>query len=536
MRSDTSAKSTGSSPQVLEQQVWGFLGDKNLKQAAQVCEKLNRNYPDFASGWHVASNVAMHLNNPLMALTAINQALTIEPSIPAWKIQKALCLIGLGRLAEVQELLQQLSTIQLTTAYQCSATGSLLSQVGMHEEALAHYQKAVKLEPKEARHYYNLACLQRSLGQIEASERNFDTDIALNPTDYEAYKIRSELRTQTDTNNHIQSLEQIFEQGIPDKRGKVEICYALAKELEDLGDAQRSFQYLRLGADTRRSYMKYSIQNDLDTILSIQNNYRSEMFDGHIDGDDNNEAIFILGMPRTGTTLVERIIASHSDVFAAGELNNFAAQMMQLSRIEAGGKKIPRDELVSLTTRLDFQKLGQAYIDSTRPFTGHTARFIDKLPLNYLYTGLIHLALPNAKIINLTRNPIDTCYSVYKQLFIDAYPFSYDLKELGQYFVAYYHLMEHWRTMMPGHIYQVSYEDLVSDIETQSRRLIEFCDLKWQPQCLKFYESKQVSTTASAVQVRQPVYESSVEKWRRYEDQLAPLISVLRDAGIDAGT
>jgi hypothetical protein len=191
-----------------------------------------------------------------------------------------------------------------------------------------------------------------------------------------------------------------------------------------------------------------------------------------------------------------------------------------------------RDELVRLSAELDFKKLGEAYISSTRPFTGHTARFIDKLPLNYLYVGLIHLALPNAKVINLKRNPLDTCYAIYKQLFVDAYPFSYDLEELGRYYVAYHQLMEHWHVVLPGVIHTVGYEDLVSDIESESRPLLEFCGLDWQPQCLKFHESKDASTTASTVQVRQPVYQSSVGKWRDYEKQMQPIVKILQQAGV----
>ena len=165
----------------------------------------------------------------------------------------------------------------------------------------------------------------------------------------------------------------------------------------------------------------------------------------------------------------------------------------------AGDKRLSRDELVELSAGIDFKKLGAAYIRSTRPFTGHTARFIDKLPLNYLYVGLIHLALPNAKIINLKRHPLDTCYAIYKQLFLDAYPFSYDLEELGRYYAAYYKLMEHWHAVMPGVVYTIEYEKLVANLESEARRLIDFCELDWQPQCLKFHENKEASTTASTV-------------------------------------
>ncbi len=516
----------------LEERVWEQLGKNNIKQAVNDCQQLNRQYPDFASGWHTASQLALKLNNPAMAFSAIEKALKIEPENTEWLLQKGSCLLRLGRMEQVESLLQQLSSHTMKTAYQCSALGMLLSQTGNREQALPHYENAVALEPAEAKHYYNIACLHRTLGNVDAAENNFDHAIRLNASEYESYKLRSELRTQTPDNNHVESLEALLDEGIDDKRGKGHVCYALAKELEDLREYERSFHVLKMGSDTRRSLMQYDIQRDLDTVAAIRKTFNAALFDGTIDGAHNSEAIFILGMPRTGTTLVERILASHSDVFAAGELNNFAVQLMRLVGAQSSNKKLARDELVELSARLDFKTLGETYVESTQPFTGHTARFIDKLPLNYLYVGLIHLALPNAKIINLQRNPMDTCYAIYKQLFVDAYPFSYKLEELGQYYVAYHQLMAHWNAVLPGVVHTIHYEELVKDIENESRQLLEFCDLDWQPQCLKFHENQNASTTASTVQVRQPVYQSSVGKWHNYEKQLQPISDILENAGI----
>ena len=532
MNPGQSRKLDFSAAKSLEGRVWELWKKKDTKQAITNCEQLNRQHPDFASGWHTASQLALRLNNPAMALTAIEKAVAIEPNNTEWLLQKGTCLARLGHMEELGTLVDALSSGAMKTAYQCSALGMMLTQLERREEAVEHYQKAAAFKPNQAKHYYNIACLQRSLGEIERAEGNFDKAIDLDPTDYESYKLRSELRIQTPDNNHVEVLLTSLDTGIVEKRGKGHICYALAKELEDLGESERSFEYLKLGADTRRSLMQYDLQRDLSTIATIQNTFNTDTFDGAIEGDDNSEAIFILGLPRTGTTLVERILSSHSDVFAAGELTHFAVQMMKIMRDQGTDKKIDRDDLVRLSPKLDFKKLGENYVASTRPFTGHTARFIDKLPLNYLYVGLIHLALPNSKIINLQRDPMDTCYAIYKQLFVDAYPFSYDLEELGQYYVAYYQLMEHWKSVLPGVIHTVRYEELVDDIERQSRDLFEFCGLDWQPQCLNFHESKEASTTASTVQVRQPVYQSSVGKWRNYEKQLQPIVDILDQAGI----
>jgi len=190
---------------------------------------------------------------------------------------------------------------------------------------------------------------------------------------------------------------------------------------------------------------------------------------------------------------------------------------------------------VRLSASIDFAALGDAYVGSTRPFTGKTPRFIDKLPLNFLYVGLIRLALPNASIVSVRRHPLDTCYAVYKQLFVDAYPFSYDLAELARYFAAYDRLMRHWSTVLPDAVYTIEYEKLVDDLEPEVRRLLAHCGLGYEETCLRFHENRTASTTASTVQVRQPVYRSSVGKWRQYRAQLTPLIAALGDEGIALG-
>ena len=518
----------------LEAKVWQLMGQNQLRAAAEACEKLNRQYPNFSSGWHTASQLASKLNNSKGALAAIEKALSIDPQSIDWLLQRAMCHRRLGLAHEVAADVAELSSRSMESAYQYSALGMLQSLLGEREAAVGHYQMAIKLAPNDARHSYNLACLQRSLGELAEAELNFDEAIRLNPADFDSYKLRSDLRPQTAERNHVTQLEQLLSGGISDARGMIHISYAVAKELEDLGEADRSFSHLKAGSDQRRKLMKYDVGRDLETIEAIKTTFSADVFKRDDSGSDNTEAIFILGMPRTGTTLVERILASHSDVFAAGELNNFAMQLMTMMHAQNVDKKMSRDEMVTLSASLDFEKLGAAYLQSTRPFTGHTARFIDKMPLNYLYVGLIHLALPNAKIINLHRDPMDTCYAVYKQLFVDAYPFSYDLEELANYYVAYHQLMQHWNAVLPGVVHTVNYEDVVKNLEQESRQLLDYCDLEWQAQCLKFHENKEASTTASTAQIRRPVYQSSIGNWRKYEAQLQPMVEILQQAGIEA--
>ena len=217
----------------------------------------------------------------------------------------------------------------------------------------------------------------------------------------------------------------------------------------------------------------------------------------------------------------------------AGELNDFAIELVSLVQQNNGGKNLPRLDLPKATLQVDMEQFGANYVKAAQGKAGDTQRFVDKLPLNSLYVGLIHLALPNAKIVHVHRKPMDACYAMLKFLFKNGYPFTYDLKELGEYFSAHYHLMQHWRDSLPsGSMFDLCYEDLVSNQEGVSRALLEYLDLDWEEECLDFHRNEYASTTGSATQVRQPIYRSSVEKWRRYEKQLQPLSETLEKCGI----
>jgi len=532
------SRNTGRQPThatALEAEVWECLSKNEVQQAISACERLNSEFPNFASGWHTASQLALKLGNTQMALDAIQEARRMDSEPVAWALQEAQCLWKTGRFEEAREQIMRLAESDMNSAYEFAALGLLLTNIGQRQKAVECYENAAALAPDDARHYFNIASLQRTLGQFELAEANFNKAIELKPTDYEAWKLRSELRSWTADNNHVEALEKVLDDGIDDPRGKANICYALAKELEDIGESERSFFYLRRGANFRRSNMQYDVARDIDTIRAIKSNFTSDLFLEAVAGCDSAKPIFIVGMPRTGTTLVERILASHTDVTAAGELTDFAVQMMVLVRKSADPPPSSRDELVKLSTTIDFAALGEAYIASTRMHAGDTPRFIDKLPLNYLYVGLIHRALPNATIVHVQRDPMDTIYAVYKTLFVDAYPFSYRLDELAEYFVEYYRLMEHWESVLPGVMHTVHYEHLVADVTTESKRLVEACGLEWQPACLDFHLSEEASTTASSVQVRSPVYQSSVRKWRNHQAQLRPALEILQQAGIETG-
>jgi tetratricopeptide (TPR) repeat protein len=475
------------------------------------------------------------------ALVLIHKALAAEPRAAGLYINRAQCLVALGQTVEARQSAAVAEQLEPTDALLADAAGGVYSFAGDQRRALQSYERAVGLAPNNAHFLFNRATVRRFLGMLELAEADYDRVIALRPTDFEAYKNRSDLRKQTIDKNHIAELETVTGRGFTDWRSEVQIRYALAKEYEDVGRYTTSFEQLKLGAAKRREHLRYDVDNDVATVDWIIDAFPA----GPVAAPASNvpasgttpsgagAPIFILGLPRSGTTLVDRILSSHSEVAAAGELNDWALALVDAVRRATGVVQMPRKELVARSAHVDFAALGEDYLTRARRVVGDARRFTDKMPLNYLYCGLIHRALPEAKIVHLTRHPLASGYAMYKTLFKDGYPFSYDLQEIGRYYIAYRRLMTHWHAVMPGVIHELSYEQLVGDQESETRKLLTYCGLDWQEACIDFHRNAAPTTTASASQIREPIYDTSVSQWRHYAAQLAPLRDQLVAAGIE---
>jgi tetratricopeptide (TPR) repeat protein len=414
--------------------------------------------------------------------------------------------------------------------------GDFSSVADDYSFAVAAYDRAIALAPARARYWFNRAAVRRFLGELELAERDYDTALKLDPADGEAWLNRSDLRVQSPERNHLPQLESALSGGPADWRYRVPLRFALAKEYEDVGNYARSWQHLHAGAQLRRQNLQYDPQLDLDTVQWLIEALPAGVPASAPVVRAGPQPIFIVGLPRTGSTLVDRILGNHSEVCSAGELTDFGSAVTeQTRRAQRAPHASPatRKDLVMSSAHLDFAALGADYLRRVQPrLRQQLPRFTDKLPLNYLYCGLIARALPSARIVHVTRHPMAVCYAMYKVLFGQGYPFSYDLGEIADYYIAYRRLMEHWRTSLPGRVYDVAYEDLVSDPEGQGRGLLAAVDLAWEDQCLQSHRNAAPVATASASQVRRPIYTSSVSLWRRYEAQLAPLSSRLLAAGI----
>jgi tetratricopeptide (TPR) repeat protein len=478
-----------------------------------------------------AASLRRRVPNPAAALAGVEQALAAEPHNPIRHLQRAQCLLALQRIAAARAAAASAEQYAPPDPAFWDALGGVLSFTGDQQRALVAYDRALELAPNEPQFRFNRATVRRFLGDLEGAESDYDRVLELAPDDFEAYKNRADLRTQTAARNHVRELEAALPRTDRDWRGRVQVEYALAKEYEDLGEHARSFVHLQAGARTRRGHLRYDIAADVATVQWIIDAFPAGP-EPPVGTSADESPIFILGLPRSGTTLVERILASHSRVVSAGELNDFALSLVAAAGAGPGEAPLPRRELVARSARLDFAALGRDYLQRARARVPGGQRFIDKMPLNYLYCGLILRALPAAKIVHLHRHPMAAGYAMYKTLFRDGYPFSYDLGEIARYYAAYRRLMDHWEATMPRLIHSLSYEALVADPAATTRGLMEFCGLDWEDAVSRFHLNPAASTTASAAQVRRPIYDTAVGQWRHYERELAPLREALAAAGV----
>jgi tetratricopeptide (TPR) repeat protein len=394
------------------------------------------------------------------------------------------CLIYCGKVDEVRADLAELEKLADTDHRLLAHIAEMYTHCVDHHSALRCYQRALALWPESSEYHFAVSAAHIATGDLDAAEMHLDHAISLNPRDFDAYRNRATLKKQTRDSNHIDELESLHAAGVDTPAGQAvlqRLIAAFSSDLLQCGDASC----------------------------------------------DETGPLFVMGLPRSGTTLVDRILSSHSQVDSLGEINNFVFALMHTV-----GKSADKLALIDLSTKIDFPELGQRYVDGTRSYGASGPYLIDKTPLNYLYVGLIRKALPNAKIVHVERNPMDSVYGMYRTLFRAGYPFSYDFDDLGRYYIAYRRLIDHWREVCGDDAHWLRYEDLVEEQESESRRLIEYCGLDWEPECLEFHRNRSAVMTASSAQVRRPVYREAMGRWRRYEKQLAPLRELLEQNGI----
>ncbi|MCR8924080.1 sulfotransferase [Dasania sp. GY-MA-18] len=511
--------------------IWQHLHANQHKLAYKLLDKLSQLAPQWSETYFTRAYIALLAKSYPLAFENFQKILLQKPQHLTALAGKALCLLHLGEFTGSLLIAKKLLQEEHNDPIYWHMLSELFHASGELDSYLSCCQKLTALIPNNANMLANLSEALRYTGDYLESEKIVNKALTLAPGNATMLYNRSHIRKQSKDKNHIEQLKTILSKQLSQQH-EMQLCYALAKELEDIGEYQQAFDYLKRGSQLRRNSSNYNVASDIATMRHIQKTFSSDKFDTFTAGYETEEPLFIMGLPRTGTTLLERIIASHTDVFAAGELQNFSGVLIKALSQQNPGIKLNKQLSVDLACKLNWQALGQSYLASTRPRTGHSKHFIDKMPINYLYLGLIAQALPQAKIILVQRHPLDACYAIYKTLFAQVYPYSYCLQDLGHYYVAWYKLMTHWQQCRPDNLITVNYEDLVHDTQATTSELLQFCKLPWQQQCLDFHSLKTGVATASASQVRQPIYNSSIGKWKHVENELAPLIDILNKANI----
>jgi tetratricopeptide (TPR) repeat protein len=518
-------------PAHLYAQLVDAFNQRQWLQARAVAGRLLPLAPNDPGVCYITGVTFMELQEMPLALGFLHKAADLAPTRADYATQFAKALTMVRRTRDALGAADKALALQPADPFTLDTLGVVYTQGHAHERAAKAFRGAVELMPKQASYRFNLATALVAMGDMAAAEQELDACIELDPTFWGAHLTLAQLRKQTRESNHIPRMQALAASHGQNEQAQTFLNMALAKEHEDLGEYPAAFDRLVKGKSSGKEARGYSTRNDEALFDLITRQFPEPL--PVTSGDPTREPIFVIGMPRSGTTLVERIVSSHPDVYSAGELQNFGAVLKRLS----GSTTLPMIDLdtISRTSSIDWTKLGADYLASTRPATGQRPHFIDKLPHNFLYAGHIARALPNARIVCLRRDPVDTCLSNFRQLFSQLSPlygYSFDLSDTGRYFVLFDRLMAHWRRVLPGRILEIEYEALVDSQEAHSRRLIEFCGLPWDDRCLQFEKNDAPVNTASAVQVRAPMYRTAIRRWKKYEAELAPLLQLLDNAGI----
>jgi len=432
----------------------------------------------------------------------------------------ATILVQLGRRQDAERLIEQALQFEEGSAEAYNSLAHVSQILGQHERSNALYRRAATLGPDDWRFWHNLAASERSMGRLREAEEACDRAIALDRTRYADYQLRSELRVQTADNNHVAELQRELARPDVDDRGRMFLGYALSKELDDLRRYDEAFQHLAAASRIRRRNLQYDVAVDERKLRRIQEVFPKDLVRSTTaDPSASSRFIFIVGLPRSGTTLLEHILLGLPGVRSNGETENFAHALMAAAARDRG-------DVFAGAAAADVTSVATGYAKVAQR-DAEPGSIIEKLPMNYLYLGAIHRALPGAKLVIVNREPLDSCFAMYRTLFGEAYPFSYDFEDLARYYAAYARLMDHWRACLGDVLCEITYDDLVGDPARVGASVAEYCGLQWREQAVEIEKRSMVSQTASAAQIRQPIYSSSTGRWRRYRTHLDPLVQAL---------
>jgi len=529
----------------------------------RICRALLRANPADPDANNCLGVVHQRLGNPAAAVSSFEKALASDPAfVPAYG-NLANSLAQLGRIDDARRVVDRalglrpesaianraLADLAYTVSeferaeesfrrslsaapddfHSYNGLGMVLRRLGRLDEARACYERAIQLQPDHASIHLNLGNLLSDMGRTDDAAESYRRSIRLRPDNAGAHQLLATARRHTSRDDDVRAMEAFYARPGISTEDRMNLAFGLGKAFDDLGEYDKAFEYFVQANNAKRTLSPYSIDEDAKFFARLESTFTERFCERRRGlGSDDPTPIFVLGMPRSGTSLVEQILACHPQIRAAGELADL--QQVCEGAVDAFPDQIPQIPPDA------WKSLALDYLARLRVHDRSATHITDKMPINFLYIGMIALMLPNAKIIHCRRDPKDTCLSLYKNLFVaDGYQWSFDLEDLGRYHGLYSRLMAHWIRLFPGRIHEIHYEDLVADTEGQVRRMLDYCGLPFDPACLSFHESRRAVSTLSFAQVRQPIYSSSVGLWKRYERHLQPLLDQLADSRTATG-
>jgi len=505
-----------------------LLRDGKLGKAERIVRELLKKYPVDVSAIRILADIGFQVGHLQDASHLLERCLELAPDFHAARHSYAMVLMRRQKPEAALQEADKLLVLEPDNPNFLTLKATILVRIGDHKEALEIYEKVLKNYPNQARAQMSYGHTLKTVGRLDEAIEAYRKCVRLSPEVGEAYWSLANLKTFRFSDDDIGNMrKQVTAEG-GDADDQAHLAFALGKALEDGGEYDESFKFYRRGNAIRRIEHRHNPKiNVFESVRQVRTLGKA-FFEQRKDwGCQAPDPIFVVGLPRAGSTLLEQILASHSQVEGTSELQDIIGISRQLgnkSRENPAGKY---PECLTELTAEQFKELGDSYLETTRIQRNNTLFFIDKMPNNFRHIGLIHLILPNAKIIDARRHPMGGCFSGYKQLFANGQTFTYGLEDVGKYYRDYVRLMDHWDAVLPGRVHRVLYEEMVADTDTQIRALLDYCGLDFEEQCLRFYETDRAIRTPSSEQVRKPIYKDGLEQWRHFESHLGPLKEAL---------
>ncbi len=509
----------------LHQMAVQAINQRNYPLAHQYCVDLVKAVPEHADGYFLLGIINSEVGQFNKATRLIEKATQINP-LPEYFAYLAKCLSLIGDMEGAKQATEHVPLEQVNSHSVLDTTAVALSRIGLHDKAIGFFEKVLALNSGQPQYFYNYAVSCKFAGQFNKAQKAFEQAIALAPDFYAAHFALSDLGAPDPQQKRLNRLLKLVP---PDPEAALFVGHALAKEYELHGQYLEAIRVLTQAKQQKFLEANYDFAQDKQLFEFLQNC----QFEHRNSNCESRRPIFVIGMPRSGTTLVERILTSHSEVASGGELQDFGIAVKELC-------KTPSQQVLDLPTlqaakSLDFSELAQRYLQRTAIVGPNKAHFVDKLPFNFFYLPLIRQAFPNAKIICLLRNPMDTCVGNFRQLFSmnsPYYQYSLSLTSIGQFYTEFHRLAHQWAEKNDPNFMLLNYEELATDPQQKVPELIAFCDLQWQPQCLHAEKNPTPVSTASKVQVREPINTKSLGRWKRYKPSTDHLEALLRENNV----